>query len=83
MILRGTVLLNNQQVGREGQVVMFDRFEGSVMREANSAATALILPGERNNEPIAGHGPFVMNTRAKIIQAIEDFDSGRFGPLSA
>lgn len=83
VILRGTVMLNDQQLGREGQVVVFDRRAGGVMLEANSDATVLILAGEPINEPIAGHGPFVMNTRAEIVQAIEDFNSGRFGQISA
>lgn len=83
VILRGTVLVNDQNVAREGQVVVFDRRAGHVALEANSDVMALILAGEPINEPIVGHGPFVMNTRAQVVQAIEDFNSGRFGQISA
>jgi redox-sensitive bicupin YhaK (pirin superfamily) len=43
----------------------------------------LLLRGEPIDEPIVGQGPFVMNSQAEIARAIADFNSGRFGRLSA
>ncbi len=43
-----------------------------------SDARALLIAGRPLNEPVVKYGPFVMNTREQIFEAIEDFQSGRF-----
>lgn len=83
VVLRGTVLVNGQEVAREGQLVHFDRAGGEVEIEANSDASLLWLAGEPIEEPVVGYGPFVMNSEAEIHQAIADFNSGRFGRMAA
>lgn len=83
VLLHGTVLVNGQEIVREGQMVQFDRAGSGVDIEANSDATLLLLGGEPIDEPIVGHGPFVMNTQAEIVEAINDFNSGRFGEMHA
>ena len=83
VVLRGSVLFNGGQVAREGQMVLFDRAAGDVELDANADATVLVLAGEPIDEPIAGYGPFVMNTQDEIRQAMDDFNSGRFGQIAA
>jgi redox-sensitive bicupin YhaK (pirin superfamily) len=52
--------------------------DGVVLR-AEEPTRALLIAGIPLGEPIAQHGPFVMNTRDELIQAVEDFQSGKFG----
>ena len=43
-----------------------------------SKVRLLVLAAKPIGEPVARYGPFVMNTRAEIMQAVEDFRSGSF-----
>ncbi len=82
VVLRGTVQVNGSALARESQMVVLDREGRDVSIEANSDAVVLLLAGEPIDEPIVGHGPFVMNTPQEIVQAFTDFQSGRFGQIA-
>jgi redox-sensitive bicupin YhaK (pirin superfamily) len=79
VVLHGTVQLNDAEILRSAQLAVFDQDGAEFSIEANGDATVLVLSGEPLREPIAGYGPFVMNTNEEINQAIADFNSGRFG----
>ena len=49
-----------------------------VVIEGSPGAKVLLIAGQPLNEPIAQHGPFVMNTREELIQAVDDFRAGLF-----
>ncbi|NNA93305.1 quercetin 2,3-dioxygenase [Pseudomonas sp. ICMP 8385] len=81
VVLKGTVQVNGQELAREGQLVLFERDGEQISLESNADAMVLLLSGEPIDEPIVGHGPFVMNTEQEIHQAFADFQSGQFGQL--
>jgi redox-sensitive bicupin YhaK (pirin superfamily) len=64
-------------------VVLLDPQGIDVRLESEGKATALLLSGQPLGEPIAGYGPFVMNTDEEIRQAIVDFQAGKMGRLSS
>jgi len=51
----------------------------SLAAPADSPLRALVIAGAPLQEPVARAGPFVMNTRTELIQAFEDYESGRLG----
>lgn len=83
VVLRGSVRVNGDNAMRDAELAAFARAGTRIVIEADSDAVLLLLSGEPINEPIVGHGPFVMNSREEILQAIADFESGRFGSLRA
>jgi len=83
VVLHGTITVNGTEVARDAQMVLLDRAGTDVVVEAQTDATLVVLSGEPIDEPIVGYGPFVMNTRAEIRQAVDDFNSGKFGRMVA
>ncbi|EKS27903.1 pirin family protein [Afipia felis] len=83
VVLSGHVTVNDSQQAAEAEVVLLDREGSGAAIHADGDATLLVLTGEPINEPIAGYGPFVMNTEAEIKQAIDDFNNGRFVQTAA
>jgi redox-sensitive bicupin YhaK (pirin superfamily) len=81
-LLRGALKVNGTHAARAAQVVRFERAGQDVRLEATEDATFLVLTGEPIDEPIAGYGPFVMNTREEIAAAVKDLQEGRFGQLA-
>lgn len=84
VVLEGEMLLNGTQNVLDSSIVMFAKDgESTIQLEATQDAKFLVLTGLALNEPIQGHGPFVMNTQQEIIQAFEDFNQGKFGQIVA
>lgn len=81
LVIEGSIIVNGKEKVATDHFVLFENDGTDFEIEATENAVALILSGEPLNEPIASHGPFVMNTQAEIMQAFQDFNMGKFGYL--
>jgi quercetin 2,3-dioxygenase len=89
------VLAGSGRVGSQGrpvaggQLVAFGPGDWIALRaddrqdSRNGQLEALILGGQPIGEPVEHYGPFVMNTRDEVMQALEDFEAGRLGHIPA
>jgi redox-sensitive bicupin YhaK (pirin superfamily) len=82
----GTVGVEGRPI-RTGQLAVLgagDRLTVGAARQQDSrhpALEVLLLGGEPIREPVAQYGPFVMNTREQLVQAVEDYQAGRLGVI--
>ncbi len=83
VVLAGQVRVGGEQLAGEAQLVVLSKEGDALVLSAQTEVKALLLAGQPLNEPIVGHGPFVMNTTQEIRQAIVDFNSGQFGRMPA
>lgn len=63
----------------DGQAGIF-KGDGAIDLFARNDSRCLVIAGNPLDEPIARHGPFVMNTRDELIQAVEDYNAGKLAP---
>jgi redox-sensitive bicupin YhaK (pirin superfamily) len=82
LVLKGTVLINDDKVAREGEMLIFDNSGEQIHVQTNNDTHLLLLSGEPITEPVAAYGPFVMNTQQEIMEAIDDYNAGKFGHLN-
>ena len=81
LVLTGEVIVNDGKAASEGDLAIF-AVEGEGIRvAARSDARLLVMSGEPFDEPIVGHGPFVMNSRAEIQEAFEQYQLGEMGAI--
>jgi redox-sensitive bicupin YhaK (pirin superfamily) len=83
LVLSGEVTVNGERDAGEGDLAIFGRAGDSITVKAKTDAKLLVMDGEPIPEPVVGQGPFVMNSRAEIQQAFEDFQLGRMGELQS
>ena len=82
VVLRGELHVNGTGPIGTAEVGLFDRPGAGIQIDSAKEARALLLSGAPIDEPIVGMGPFVMNNRREIQQAVLDYESGAMGRLA-
>ena len=83
LVLSGEVAVNGESKAGEGDLAIFARPGEGITLKAKTDAKLLVMDGEPIAEPVVGHGPFVMNSRAEIQQAFEDYQLGRMSEIGS
>jgi quercetin 2,3-dioxygenase len=83
LVLSGEVVVNGERQAGEGELVVFAHAGEGIAVEGKTAAKLLVMGGEPIAEPVVGYGPFVMNSRAELQEAFEDYQQGRMGELGS
>ncbi|PWN62082.1 pirin family protein [Chryseobacterium oncorhynchi] len=81
LVIEGNIIINGDENIKADHFALFKNEGETFTIEAKEDSVVLIISGEPINEPIYPHGPFVMNSREEIMQAFEDFNTGKFGYL--
>ena len=76
-VYRGAVEIGGQAVPMQRMAILANRGDGVRLTASAQGARALLIAGRPLQEPIVQHGPFVMNTRQEIFEAVKDFRAGR------
>lgn len=82
VMLKGSLFVDGHTALNEGELMILDATDSNVLLEATTdEALVLLLSGDPIDEPVVGYGPFVMNTSQEINEAVNDFNSGKFGRI--
>jgi len=81
-VLHGQIKLGSGEQVDEAELATLERDGEKFVLEALQDTTLLLMNGEPIDEPVVGHGPFVMNTQQEIQQAIIDYQSGKMGRIA-
>jgi len=78
-VYRGTLAILDREVGSQRMAILANppASDGVVLRALDAPARALLIAGRPLREPIMQYGPFVMNTRDELMQAVQDYQSGK------
>lgn len=82
LMVEGDMKVNDTATAPHDHFVLFRNQGERITLEAPEGGIALVLSGQPIDEPIMGYGPFLMNTKAEIMQAFKDLETGKFGHLA-
>jgi hypothetical protein len=81
-VLQGRASVNGGQAAEEAELIVCTRNGLQAAVVAHEDSRLLVMAGEPIEEPIARYGPFVMNTKAELVQAVNDYKAGKMGHLA-
>lgn len=81
LVVEGSLTINGADTAKENQFVYFKNDGAEISVKALENSVVLVLSGAPIDEPIVQYGPFLMNTKEEIEQAINDYNQGCFGYL--
>jgi redox-sensitive bicupin YhaK (pirin superfamily) len=81
LVIEGSIQINDRQTVPQDHVALFENSGENFTLEALENSIVLVMSGEPIDEPIAAHGPFVMNTQEELREAFREFSTGKFGHL--
>lgn len=81
LVLEGSIVINGKEKAPTDHLALMANDGETFGIAATDDAIVLVLSGEPIGEPIASHGPFVMNTKEELREAFNDFNEGKFGYL--
>ncbi len=82
LALSGQASVEGSHMLTEAELAVFTSTGEPVTIMAEEDATILVMAGEAIEEPVARYGPFVMNTKAELVQAVNDYQAGKMGHLA-
>ena len=80
-VLRGSLRIDDKHTVRAAELAVMEREGSQLAFDVTDDAIVLLLSGAPLNEPIVGHGPFVMNSKEEILKAFEEYEQGKMGEL--
>ena len=81
LVIEGIIQVNDKDVAPTDHFILMSNDGEDFTIKATDDAIVLLLSAAPIGEPIAAHGPFVMNTRQELMEAFNDFNTGKFGYL--
>jgi redox-sensitive bicupin YhaK (pirin superfamily) len=80
LVVEGSIQVNERHAAQH-EFVLFANEGETLEISANEKSIVLLLSGTPIHEPVAQYGPFVMNTNKELMEAIEEYNAGKFGHL--